>query len=67
MLNKYALGEGLHPVWLNASGWDFAALMVLISLIRKPRRTVRISGRALRLSALSGAFLAAHFAAGCMR
>ncbi len=63
VLNKYALGEGLHPVWINALRLGFSlALMVLISLIRKRAVPVRISGRALRLSALSGAFLAAHFA-----
>ncbi len=63
VLNKYALSEGLHPIWINAYRLGFAlAVMVLFSLLRRRAIPVRISGRAMRLSMLSGAFLAAHFA-----
>ncbi len=61
-LNKLALGEGLHPIWINALRLGFAiALMLLYALVRRRAPVRGMTRRTLLLSLVSGAFLAAHF------
>jgi len=62
VLNKAALGLGMHPIWLNALRLGFAlVLMALYALIRTRSLAVRISRRELALSVVSGSLLAVHF------
>ena len=61
-LNKLALGEGLHPIWINALRLGFAIALMLLYARFKQQALVRgMTGRTLLLSLISGAFLAAHF------
>jgi drug/metabolite transporter (DMT)-like permease len=62
VLNKIALGEGLHPVIINALRLGLSVVMMLIySLVRRRSLPVVMSRRDLLWSLASGALLAAHF------
>jgi drug/metabolite transporter (DMT)-like permease len=62
VLNKFALGEGMHPMWINAQRLGFSLLlMVAYALITRQPLYVRMPRREFRLSLLSGLLLAAHF------
>ena len=62
VLNKFALGEGLHPVWINALRLGLAVFfMFAFTLIQKRNFTISIPRRELSWSLASGALLAAHF------
>lgn len=63
VLNKFALGEGMHPMWINAQRLGFSILlMVAYALITRQPVYVRMPRREFRLSLLSGLLLGAHFA-----
>ncbi len=63
VLNKFALGEGMHPIWINAYRLGFAlVLMLAYALVRRQPLHVRMPRRQFLLSMLSGVLLAAHFA-----
>lgn len=65
VLNKLAMGAGLHPVWLNVFRVGVAMLLMLPFFLKKAesRQAVRRMGRReWLLSLLSGVVLAAHFA-----
>lgn len=62
VLNKYALGEGLHPVFINAIRLGLAVfIMLLYSLIRNGKLAISVPRPEFFWSLVSGALLAAHF------
>lgn len=62
VLNKFALGEGMHPVWINALRLGFSLLFMIAYgfLARRPLHA-RMPRRELMLSLFSGVLLGAHF------
>ena len=63
VLNKFALGEGMHPMWINAQRLGFTLLlMVAYALVTRQPLYVRMPRREFKLSLLSGVLLAGHFA-----
>ena len=63
VLNKFALGEGMHPMWINAQRLGFTLLlMVAYALVTRQPLYVRMPRREFKLSLLSGLLLAGHFA-----
>lgn len=62
VLNKVALAEGMHPVWINAFRLGFALILMLAySLVRGQSLRMRMPRHEFRLSVISGVLLAAHF------
>jgi drug/metabolite transporter (DMT)-like permease len=62
VLNKFALNEGLHPIWINAFRLGFTVLIMLAyALVRRRSVPIKIPRSEFLLSLASGALLAAHF------
>jgi len=63
VLNKFALGEGMHPMWINALRLAFSLfLMIAFALMTRQPLHARMPRREFQLSILSGLLLGAHFA-----
>lgn len=65
VLNKFAMGDGMHPIWVNALRLGLTLLLMLPFCLGKAeiRRAVRHMGkRDLGMSLFSGVMLAVHFA-----
>ncbi|MDL2206220.1 DMT family transporter [Eubacteriales bacterium OttesenSCG-928-N13] len=62
VFNKFALGQQMHPIWINVVRLGFALLIMILLGIIKPAGEGKapLTRRTRMLSALSGILLAAH-------